>query len=92
MAVADEIQVRGKRQYLRTEEFGGGIFGGIEGGDMYKTVDIVFSNGFSDALSAFDMYIFQREVPVPRLVLDLVWGMKCPLGRIVSADEVVDDI
>lgn len=46
------------------KEFRGRILARIVGGDVDETVNIIFGNRLGDALSALDMNIFKREIPV----------------------------
>lgn len=73
---------------------GGGV--GAVGRDMDVSVNIVFGSSLDNSLRAFDMYIFQREVPIGSLVkpgyFDAHWGFRAVLRRIIAADKVVNDV
>lgn len=45
-----------------SKELGWGVLTGIEGGYMYEPIDVVLRDGFSYALSALDVNVFQGEV------------------------------
>jgi uncharacterized protein (DUF1810 family) len=51
------------KAYLSAEELGGRIFVCIVGGDMDKSVDIVFGDCFGDALCSLNMDVFESKIP-----------------------------
>jgi len=49
--------------YLGAEELRGRVLVCIVGGDMDKSVDIVFGNCFGDALCSLNMDVFESKIP-----------------------------
>ena len=58
---------------------------------MYESVDIIFSNGFSNALCALDVHIFKGKVSEQRLVQHFMRRLRI-LCRIIPSDKIVHDI